>query len=43
MLYARAIVDELGDVIAWCRDLKESEIEEILDRYPESSIRCIAQ
>lgn len=42
-MYARAIVDELGDVIAWCRDLKESEIEEILDRYLEASIRCIPQ
>lgn len=43
MLYARAIVDELGDIIAWCRDLKESEIDEMLDRYPEFSIRCFAQ
>ena len=38
MLYARAIVDELGDVIAWCRDLKESEIEEALHLIGESSV-----
>ena len=41
LVYESAIVDELGDVIAWCRDLSEKEIEQILDRYPEASIKSI--
>lgn len=36
LMYESAIVDELGDVIAWCRDLSEKEIEEMLDEYPEA-------
>ena len=41
LVYESAIVDELGDVIAWCKDLSEKEIEQILDRYPEVSIKSI--
>ena len=41
LVYESAIVDELGDVIAWCRDLSEKEIEEMLGRYPEASIKSI--
>lgn len=41
LVYESAIVDELGDVIAWCRDLSEKEIEEILDEYPEARVASI--
>ena len=41
LVYESAIVDELGDVIAWCKDLSEKEIEQILDRYQEASIKSI--
>lgn len=41
LVYESAIVDELGDVIAWCRDLSEKEIEETLDEYSEASIKSI--
>lgn len=36
LTYESAIVDELGDVIAWCRDLSEKEIEAMLDEYSEA-------
>lgn len=36
LVYESAIVDELGDVIAWCRDLTEKEIKEMLDRCLET-------
>ena len=41
LVYESAIVDELGDVVTWCKDLSEKEIEQILDRYPEASIKSI--
>lgn len=41
LMYESAIVDELGDVIAWCKDLSEKEIEKMLGRYSEASIKSI--
>ena len=41
LVYESAIVDELGDVVTWCKDLSEKEIEEMLSRYPEASIKSI--
>ena len=41
LVYESAIVDECGSVMAWCKDLTEKEIEQILDRYPEASIKSI--
>lgn len=41
LVYENAIVDECGSVIAWCRDLSEKEIEEMLDEYSEASIKSI--
>lgn len=38
LVYENAIVDELGDVIAWCKDLSEKEIKEILDEYLEARV-----
>lgn len=36
LMYESAIVDECGSFIAWCGDLSEKEIEEILDRHSET-------
>lgn len=41
LMYESAIVDECGGFIAWCKDLTEKEIEEILDEYSEASIKSI--
>lgn len=41
LVYESAIVDECGSVMAWCKDLSEKEIEEMLGRYPEASIKSI--
>ena len=41
MEYARAIVDELGEVVAWCKDLTQEEIEKVLEESPECKITCI--
>ena len=41
LVYESAIVDEFGSVMAWCKDLSEKEIEEMLSRYPEASIKSI--
>lgn len=38
LMYESAIVDELGDVIAWCKDLSEKEIKAILDEYLEARV-----
>ena len=27
MEYARAIVDELGEIVSWCKDLTQEEID----------------
>lgn len=39
--YKSAIIDELGEIVAWCNEFTESEIEEILENHTEYSIRCI--
>lgn len=39
--FKSAIIDELGEIVAWCSDFTESEIEEILANHSEYSIRCI--
>ena len=41
MEYSRAIVDELGEVVAWCKDLTQEEIEKVLEESPEYKITCI--
>lgn len=41
MEYRSAIVDELGNLVAWCCELSESEKERILDDHPEYTISCI--
>lgn len=41
MEYARAIVNELGEVVAWCRDLTQEEIQKVLEESPEYRITCI--
>lgn len=36
-----AIVDELGTVRYWCRELDEMEIEDVLDSHPEWRVQVI--
>ena len=36
-----AIVNELGEIIQWCEDLTDNEIDEILVNHPEWRIACI--
>lgn len=42
MEYARAIVDELGDLVEWCCNLEDCEIDGMLERHPEWYITTIA-
>ena len=39
--YRTAIVDECGDVVMWCEDMDQDEIEEILEDHIEWRMRCI--
>jgi hypothetical protein len=39
--FKTAIVNELGEIIQWCEDLTENEIDEILIKHPEWRIACI--
>jgi hypothetical protein len=39
--FKTAIVNELGEIIQWCEDLTENEIEEILINRPEWRTKCI--
>jgi hypothetical protein len=41
MEYARAIVNELGEVVAWCKDLTQEEIDKVLSSSTEYKITCI--
>ena len=41
MEYARVIVDELGEVVAWCKDLTQEQIEKVLSSSTEYKITCI--
>lgn len=40
-MYRRAIVNELNEIICWCNDLTDIEIESILFSHPEYKISCI--
>ena len=42
MEYRSAIVDELGNLVAYCSDLTEGEKNHILDEHPEYSYGCVA-
>ena len=41
MEYSSVVVDELGEVVAWCKDLTQEEIEKVLNESPEYKITCI--
>lgn len=43
MEFKSAIVDELGYVMFWCDSLQEWQIESILKRHPEWSVKAIEQ
>lgn len=39
--YRSAIVDELGDIVCWCDDLKNNEVDSFLIAHPECRKQCI--
>lgn len=39
--YRTAIVDECGDIIAWCDNLSHEERNQILEENPEWSVQCV--
>ena len=41
MEYSSVVVDELGEVVAWCKDLTQEEIEKVLSSSTEYKITCI--
>jgi len=41
MEYRTALVDELGDIVAWISDIGRMKAMELLDEHPEWSIKCI--
>lgn len=42
-MYRSVIVNELGEIIAYCSELKEVKIEKILGEHPEYRRICIAE
>ncbi len=40
-MYKKAIVDELGNVMFWCSDLCNDEIDKILNEYPDCRVTCV--
>lgn len=40
-MYARVIVNELGEIEEYVSDLTGAEVDEILADHPEWSIKCI--
>ena len=40
-MYARVIVNELGEIEEYVSDLTGAEVEEILEEHPEWTIKCI--
>ena len=41
MEYSSVVVDELGEIVAWCKDLTQEEIEKVLSSSTEYKITCI--
>lgn len=41
MEYSSVVVNELGEVVAWCRDLTQEEIQKVLEESTEYRITCI--
>ena len=41
MEYVSVIVDECGDVVAYCRDLSEIKISKIMEEHPEWRLTCV--
>lgn len=39
--FKSAIVDELGNIVCWCENLSDEEIEEILTNHIEWRKTCI--
>lgn len=41
MEYSSVVVNELGEIVAWCKDLTQEEIEKVLEESTECKITCI--
>lgn len=39
--FRTAIVDELGEVMYWCDELPQNEIESILENHTEWKKKCV--
>jgi hypothetical protein len=40
-MYEKAIVDELGCVVAWLVGMSDEDVSEWLEKYPEHRITCV--
>lgn len=40
-MYRRVIINECGEVMEYVSNLTETEVNEILEQYPEYRITCI--
>ena len=39
--FESAICNELGEVVAWCRELTDGQVQKMLDDHKEYYINCI--
>lgn len=40
-MYARVIVNELNEIVAYCSDLNRYQVAEILYSHPDYKITCV--
>lgn len=40
-MFESAICNELSEVVAWCKDLTDAEVQAMLDEHEEYYINCI--
>ena len=41
MVYRSAIVDECGEVMYWCSELEDYEVEQILEQHTDWHKTCV--
>lgn len=41
MEYSSVVVNELGEIVAWCKDLTQEQIDNVLSSSTEYKITCI--
>ena len=39
--FESAICNELGEVVAWCKDLSDTKVQATLDKHEEYYINCV--